>query len=431
MNKIHILIAIKYFAIFQLFLNIWSAYSSVCIFDKTHNTYDTIPSETHTGLACIPLIQFCEALNFEWKWDPFSERFEIEYMESIVSLVQNNSFYTVNKSTFQLIYPPFRIRESLFLPIIEAAEVFSHLDNCTVTWLEKDNLVTFSENDVDNIEIPDKTVEKKLIAGDKNEKVISGTYVSDSGKQQNTVPEDLKNNYAYKIKTIVIDPGHGGMDPGAVGADKVAEKNVVLAIGLALRNELKKDTTLKVYMTRSTDIFIPLGERTKIANEKKADLFISIHTNSIGGPLSRKSDINGYKIYFLSQAKNEEDKLVAMRENSVIELEKEVPKKDLLQNILIEMANNEFLTESQELSILIAESFKASLKKVKPLHKGVGQANFWVLNGAYMPSVLIETCFISNPAEEKLLNSKKYQKKIALAIKDAILKFKEKYEAGL
>jgi N-acetylmuramoyl-L-alanine amidase len=184
-------------------------------------------------------------------------------------------------------------------------------------------------------------------------------------------------------------------------------------------------------MTRTTDKFIPLCKRTQIANEKGADLFISIHANSIAGTSKRKDFVKGYKIFFLSQAKDEDDKLTAMIENSVIELEDEGHKGDYLQKILVQMASSEFLTESQDISILIAEAFEKSVKKTTKLHTGVGQANFYVLNGAFMPAVLVETCFISNPYEEKLLVNGAFQKKMALAISDAIIQFKKRYEESL
>jgi len=182
-------------------------------------------------------------------------------------------------------------------------------------------------------------------------------------------------------------------------------------------------------MTREDDRFIPLLDRTQFANEKKADIFVSIHANSIDGVVKRR-ETKGYKVYFLSQAKNEEDKVAAMRENAVIQLEDRSQRYNNLQNILIDMAGNEYLRESQELSIIIDERFTTSLKKVEKLNRGLGQANFWVLNGAYMPSVLIEIGFISNPSEEKILTQEQFQKTMAASICEAIMHFKNTIEAG-
>jgi N-acetylmuramoyl-L-alanine amidase len=234
------------------------------------------------------------------------------------------------------------------------------------------------------------------------------------------------------LKTIVLDPGHGGKDPGASGITGVKEKDVVLSIALKVRDLLKKNSKLKVLCTREKDVFIPLSDRTKFANDNKADFFISIHADAVPGTAKRKDNTKGYKIYFLSQAKNEEDKLVAMRENAVIELEDKPQNYSSLQNVLIDLAGNEYLRESQELCILLDQKFDGSLEnKINKLHLGVGQANFWVLNGAFMPSVLIETGFLSNPDEEKLLADKKFQEKMASAIYGAIIGFQDLYGSGI
>jgi len=245
-----------------------------------------------------------------------------------------------------------------------------------------------------------------------------------------SVPTDTLHD-VLSIRTIVIDPGHGGKDPGAIGPTGVMEKDVVLGISLELRKMLEK-AGLKVYMTRDTDVFIPLIDRTRFANEKRADLFLSIHADAVAGDKKRRDAVRGYKAYFLSQAKNDEDKMVAMRENAVIEYEdKDVKKKyDALQDVLISIAGAEYLRESQELCIVIEQTLGASQKKIPRLQLGVGQANFWVLNGAYMPSVLVEVGFISNTEEEKLLSDKRIRFQQAAALSEAVLKFKKQIEAG-
>lgn len=249
--------------------------------------------------------------------------------------------------------------------------------------------------------------------------------------KQTNKNESLKKKPAAST-IIVLDPGHGGKDPGAISTGGVKEKDVVLAIGLKAKKNLEKNKTLTIYMTREKDVFIPLADRTKFANDKKAHLFISIHADAISGNKKRKQSIKGYKIYFLSQAKNEEDKLVAMRENAVIKLEEKPQNYSNLQNVLIEMAGNEYLRESQDLCILLDKSFDSELKKkMRKLHRGVGQANFWVLNGAFMPSVLIETGFLSNKKEEKLLKDASFQNEMAKAISMAVVDFCKKYTSDL
>jgi N-acetylmuramoyl-L-alanine amidase len=234
------------------------------------------------------------------------------------------------------------------------------------------------------------------------------------------------------IKTIMIDPGHGGKDPGAVGQGGAREKDITLAIALELRDLFKQHKEIKVFLTRDKNIFVPLADRTKMANERNADLFVSIHANATSGSNKKKETTRGYKVYFLSQAKNEDDKLAAMRENAVIELEERPQNYNALQNVLIDLAGNEYLRESQDLSILLDQQFEAELgKKISRQARGIGQANFWVLNGAYMPSILIETGFISNRSEEKMLQSKQFQKNMAAAVFETLLRFKKNYETGL
>jgi len=230
------------------------------------------------------------------------------------------------------------------------------------------------------------------------------------------------------IQRIVIDPGHGGKDPGCIGPSGHLEKDVVLSIGLYLRDILNKNSTLDVLLTRDSDEFIPLKTRTKMANEYGADLFISIHANSLGDK-SRRNQVRGYKIYFLSESKNEHDKLVAMRENSVIEFEESTDSNDYVQDILVDLVNNQYLLESQGFSIALSEVFERTFKKIPKLHNGVGQAGFYVLKGALMPSVLIESGFMSHPKEEKILATKEKQKFIAEQIAYAVLQFKKQFEA--
>ncbi len=417
-----------------------SAANSVYLYDEKSKTNDTLPAIEYNKQEYVSLTHLCEELEIAWQWDMYSEQFTFSLNNISITLIQNNNFYQINDSTCQLAYPPVRSGGGLFLYPKSAADIFSNLKGRSLVWAKKDKLFTFVDKNARTkakktsyiVKKAKKNPEKKLEK--KPEKKTEKKEIPVVVKKEPIAKKHKDNTLdksKTKIKTIVIDPGHGGKDPGAIGSSGLYEKDVVLAIGLALRDALKKESSLKLYMTRSKDKFIPLRQRTKFANDKNADLFISIHANSIGGNKKKKSQIKGYKVYFLSQAKNEDDKLAAMIENSVIELEEETQKGDYLQNILIDMANNEFLTESQDISILVAESFETSLAKIKKLHRGVGQANFWVLNGAYMPAILIEACFISNPVEEKLLKNTKFQKKIGLAIAKAIIEFKKKYEAEL
>ena len=236
---------------------------------------------------------------------------------------------------------------------------------------------------------------------------------------------DAKN---FRIKTVVIDPGHGGKDPGTVGrkVKKLYEKNIVLDISREVAELLRKRKDIKVVLTRNNDNFIPLGDRGKIANESGAGLFVSIHVNA-----SKSRDVRGSSTYFLDAAKTNEERATAMLENSSLKYEVEDFNQKSLDDvnlILQDMAQNEYLRESQELSAFIQREL---VGKTGLPDKGVRQANFAVLRGAFMPAALVETAFISNPKEESLLNTKEFRQKTARAIVDGINAYIEHYHRKL
>ena len=215
-----------------------------------------------------------------------------------------------------------------------------------------------------------------------------------------------------KIRRIVVDPGHGGHDPGARGPNGVQEKDVVLAIGLKLRDLLRDELGLDVVMTRSTDVFIPLEERTAIANKVGADLFVSIHANAASNRVA-----SGIETYYLNLAKTEKSAQLAAKENGTT-----LEKVSVLQAILFDLMANYKLNDSAHLA---EEVQKALHKKVRAFHSdvknlGVKQGPFYVLVGATMPSILVETAFVSNPLEEARLKDPAYQEQTAEGILEGI-----------
>ncbi|MCD6578730.1 N-acetylmuramoyl-L-alanine amidase [bacterium] len=214
-----------------------------------------------------------------------------------------------------------------------------------------------------------------------------------------------------KIIKIIIDPGHGGKDPGAIGITGIKEKNVVLAIGKKLASTLQKEG-YTVIMTRNKDFFVPLRGRSKIANKRNGSIFISIHANFSYNPKSR-----GFEIYYLSKsASDDEARHVAAYENNVIQLENKSTG-GLLNDIIWSMISNEFENES----ILLAGLITKHLKTIGPPHgRPIKHARFYVLYGATMPAILIETGFLTNRKEEKNLNTASYQKKLVSKIAKAI-----------
>jgi N-acetylmuramoyl-L-alanine amidase len=223
------------------------------------------------------------------------------------------------------------------------------------------------------------------------------------------------------IKTIVIDPGHGGKDAGAVGPRGALEKDINLEIARALARQLKRDRRFKVILTRDGDEFIPLADRTKIGNGNKADLFVSIHCNA-----ALSKDSHGFEIYFLSEhATDEMAAAVARRENAVIELEGAVGKaKQKVQDLIFwSMARTETLNESSEFAGIIGRQVK---QRINMAHRGVKQAGFFVLKGAEMPAVLVESGFITHPDEESRLRSSRFQNKLVSALRAGILDYERR-----
>jgi N-acetylmuramoyl-L-alanine amidase len=220
-------------------------------------------------------------------------------------------------------------------------------------------------------------------------------------------------------RKIVIDPGHGGHDPGAVGPNNLYEKDVVLDISLKLRDILKADPFNEIYLTRDRDIFIPLEERTAIANRKNADLFVSIHANA-----SPRRSAKGIETYLLNWTDDEEALKVAARENSISlkkmkAMNREMDDVDaILSGLMRENKRDESIKLAHYVQKSMVESLNSSHRDVTDL--GVKQALFYVLFGAKMPSVLIEVSFISNPEEENLLSQDSYRMHIAKAIAEGL-----------
>ncbi|MFN2384457.1 MAG: N-acetylmuramoyl-L-alanine amidase, partial [Gemmatimonadota bacterium] len=223
--------------------------------------------------------------------------------------------------------------------------------------------------------------------------------------------------------TIVLDAGHGGRDGGAQGPGGSAEKDVTLAVTRALATALAAaDPALRVVLTRSDDTFIPLGERTRRANAERADLFISIHANS-----AERAGAEGFETYFLSAAKTEDARRVARMENAALRYETpsvaRAPSGDV-NFILWDLAQNEHLRASSALAASVQEELDRRL----PLEsRGVKQAGFFVLNGAFMPAILFEMAFISNPREEALLNDPAFRARLVDGLADSLLGYLDQY----
>jgi N-acetylmuramoyl-L-alanine amidase len=225
------------------------------------------------------------------------------------------------------------------------------------------------------------------------------------------------------VRTIVIDPGHGGDEVGARGPGGTYEKDIALSIARKLRAELVNSRGLQVFLTRDRDVEVSLDERTAIANNYKADVFVSIHANA-----SRARGARGSEVYFLSyQASDEESRRIALVEGMAKPSVQVQPGSDLAL-ILWDMAQAEHLEESSSLASRIQEELAVVTGSEG---RGVKQAPFRVLVGAAMPAALVEVAFISNPEEEKLLASEVYQSKVASALARGLERYRRERTARL
>lgn len=247
--------------------------------------------------------------------------------------------------------------------------------------------------------------------------LLAGAPVS---ARADEAPADTSRS-ALARRLVVVDAGHGGRDPGASGRGGLREKDVTLAVARRLAEVLRRDPTLEVRMTRDRDTLIALRDRTRMANgwkeEGQAAVFLSIHVNA--HPTSRA--VRGYETFFLSEAKTEDARRVEAMENAAQEYEEEEPGGgDALSFIFNDLRQNLYLRESSDWAAIVQEE----LGRMHPgPNRGVKQAGFHVLNGAFMPAVLVEIGFVTNAQEERLLGSRDWQHRVADGLAAAVRRF--------
>ena len=239
--------------------------------------------------------------------------------------------------------------------------------------------------------------------------------ILDSASDRQVVLHVPQETHDEGIHLIVVDAGHGGKDPGAIGPRNTYEKDVVLKMAKALASALRKQLGVKVLLTRSDDRYLKLRERTEYANQVGADLFLSLHANA-----TSNGKAYGVETYFLNLSKNNQAAEVAARENGTT-----LQEVGNLEAILFDLMANAKINESSRLAAEVQQALVAGLRphysRIRDL--GVKQGPFHVLLGATMPSVLIEMGFISNSREEKRLSSANYQKRVAAGIVKGVKKY--------
>ncbi len=266
-----------------------------------------------------------------------------------------------------------------------------------------------------------QAVEAKNRLGVKEEQLVEKTTKDNDAKEKPKIPEealpDFKNQNSIEViseptntlrPTIVIDPGHGGEEKGAIGVNEILEKEVVLNISKYLDELLRERLRAKTVLTRTTDVTLPLADRTKIANDNKADLFISVHANA-----SEYKTLKGIETYYLDNTNDKSSLKLAKRENATIG--KETNDLGFIISDFIQSAKlDDSISLSHHIQNALVSNFSLYYKTTKDL--GVKKAPFYVLVGAHMPCVLVEVSFIDNPEEGKLLITERYQRLAALGI---------------
>lgn len=354
----------------------------------------SIPVETIEGSQYVPLHRLTTVTGIESSFDPVFQKGRLYYKSHYLIYKTGYACFIIDNRLVNESRPVIRRDGAIYIPRDIAILVID----------------TFFSN--------------KIIAEKKGGLIISDGSLPEKTEDKISIP-DKKG----KISFIILDPGHGGKDPGAIGKGGVKEKNITLQVAKKVEQILKKRLeSVKIKPTRSSDRFIELAERAEIANrELRKDangMFVSIHVNA-----SISNRISGFETYFLSQnPTNEEARKTATLENNVIVLENNGngrKKYNDLEYMEALMLTTQIQKESSTLADTIQDCINIKINEFKS--RGVHKADFYVLRGALMPAVLIEIGYISHQKEAKYLTTGDYQDKIAAGICDGILKFIDKY----
>lgn len=323
------------------------------------------------GTEYIPLASLCQAYGLDCRWDSFIRTATIERKGKRIVLMAGSERILVGENDRKLDRPVVMEKGLLFVP------------------------VSFARNNLN--------------------------YLAEApayGRGPSTAAAK-----PFTINTIVLDPGHGGKDPGAIGRKlRLKEKDLALAIAKRLESILRENG-IRVVMTRRDDTFISLRRRSEIANKSDADLFVSVHINA-----SRTRSQRGFECYYLSDTTDDSARAIEAFENQALEMgeEKVLDNSKNLSTTLWDMT----LTENRVESVELARSICGSVEESVPIsNKGIKSARFYVLKHSRIPSVLVEVAYLSNRYEEMKLKDLKFLDKVADALAQGILRYKERFES--
>ena len=332
-------------------------------------------------IAYLSLEEFCESQELSYNLYFDKSKIELTYKNQKITFSNNSSFVKIDNKIYHMVKNIILADNKFYAPLNSFIRLYTQFEN------------------------------KNFIV-DYNNKIISISHtpiITQIEKVDQELLNTINNEENWKITTVVIDPGHGGKDPGAIGYHNIKEKNIVLDIAKELGSFLNREMPeLNVIYTRTDDTFLGLKNRTAFANKNQGHMFLSIHANASTAKTAR-----GFEIFLLQP--NSVDKAidVAVRENASIFFE-ENPEQYEQNQMIASVSENMYLQESEKLAVAIQSAVKKELPKTRM--RGIKQAGFYVLVGAAMPKVLIEAGFITNKSEAKLLNKSSYRSEMAYGI---------------
>ncbi len=346
-------------------------------------------------------------------------RYRFEVGTTGVDLTAGGALAVVGEDTIPLRAAAFRRGDQLFVPLALATELLPRIGAGVLFDAEKQELRRFSTVTAVRRPVPAKP-----------SVVRSTPAVATPAPTDNSRTVRPSRSSSLRERVVVVDAGHGGRDNGMTGPigspRKVFEKNITLSMSKSLQAALQ-ERGIKVVMTRTTDTLIALGDRGRIANQAKADLFLSVHVNAANPRWANPGGARGFETFFLAEAKTEDERRVEAMENEAIRFEttEDVSRDDPLGFIMRDMAQNEHLRESGRL----AQMLQSSMKSVHPgPSRGVKQAGFRVLVTAFMPAVLVEIGFGTNKGDAAYMTDPARQRELASTLADAVVQFLEQYE---
>lgn len=402
------------------------AQTDITVVDNVNQRRISLEFLTKDGEELLSLTDISKVFKAFSQWNPITKKIILTKGDISITFNIGSALVQINNQTVLMDVPAELITGRVFIPVKFIKDRFPQVFDVIISWDKKSKKLT-----IDNKEVsPPVALSNQPTVAEYFP--LSSTRPQEEPKVDKKTPMMISGTMTekFRIKTIIIDPGHGGHDPGAIGSDGIWEKNVVLDIGKRLTQLLKdKLSDVTILLTRDSDYFVPLRDRTGFANYKKGDLFISIHANAAFSKYA-----TGFEVFYLSpdaSASDERARALAVVENKVLDLEKEKTSTegtDYIQLILGGLAQQEFINESIELAGIIQ---KTACKRLNLDNRGIKSAFFWVIKDAMMPAVLVETGFVSNPYEAQKLNSEEFKNQMTEAIGEAIIEYKDLYEKKL